>query len=47
MRAAEEMTAGADFVYGFDAEIRGGRANRLEHLGEHLQHLDVENEFLV
>src|SRR5579862_3780218 len=46
VRSGEEVTARADFRHRLDTDLvpRGG--DRLEELGEHLQHLDIENELL-
>ncbi len=33
--------------HGVQREIGGRRADRLKHLGEHLQHFDVEDEFFI
>src|SRR5882757_8453269 len=47
MCASEEMTSGPHLGNGVEREIGGRCADRLKHLGKHLQHFDVEDELLV
>ena len=41
------MSARPDLADGVEAELVGGEGERLEQLGEHLQHLDVDDELLL
>src|SRR6185312_6829297 len=43
----EEMSTRANLGHRLDADLVGGGEYRLEQLGEHLQHFDVEDELLV
>src|SRR6516164_677550 len=46
VRRREEVSTGADFGYRIDTDFLRRRRYRLKELGEHLQHLDIENELL-
>src|SRR5687768_9270082 len=45
MRRAEEMAAGADIADRLERQRLVGYIERLEELGNHLQEVDVEDEF--